>query len=617
MWRPPLTTVDQQYLSVQSNLEQSEGFIPNAGISISSEIITSSLPDIIKEAVADVDQAELKVLWFDSKIRLVTQGIWIDATFKLQDRVNGVAGKGTFSGIAAVDVAGDQLRLRPAFQNIRIHDVELQNGTMVTDVLVLAAFKTLTGGLVETINSELLAKPMILDLKLNTSTVVDLAADLGDANTTVTAEKVKVSRNVKSSLVRIDETGLSMLLELQDGKLPAGKESEVVASSLGLKKTPSELNDLFQRYNRIFNKRWASYLDPVDARVDIDIQVAKHTLASLLREALSSQLQIEYQASVPSVQFKSTVEVKPSRIDCQDLRKPFSRTRYSRASCNWSCLRCVDPCRPLGHCSVCTDDPICVANKTACNVLEESRVAADNILHETARVAHQADQEAQVAKCDVLREANNFMALGRFEGVVGFSGTANLIVSNINVADDLTTIRITTGAAVKGRLDVGLKITPLDLGHVFLCVAPFGKRWSPVIKADIPYEERTIALRSRQGENDKRGYLILEGSIAPLRVDVKLDPPIKSLLTDPLFLAKCSAGATRLTQGLSLALTLESLGLTGRQDIVAQLLGEFSQEIDVKSFEHQIKSESITLTSTRKIVVQPMWGGKTIRLQSQ
>lgn len=606
---PRVTSVDQQYTSVEQNLRQLQDFTPGVGAYVGKDLLLEAGTQELVRAISEADQSEVEVRQLSPSLGLVVQGLSVTATFDLVLREQRVRARGNLTGVVALSTDGDRLVLRPAFNTVNITRLERTEGGRVRDRVIASAARALVRSFVDNLNGKIAAKPVVIDLNWEETVEVDLAEMLGGNGTTVNAPVTSISKYLRSSVVRLDESGLWMMVALAEERNPVPEE-EIPSTSTEQQRTPAELNALFRTFSREFDARWTTRLDPADRTAGIEVAVAKPEIAALLNRVMGQPLTITHAFTIPRTEFSETVEAKKSEVDCQRVREPFRRQRYERERCSWSCLKCINV---FGR-RVCTDEPGCLASRAACNAREEARVAADNVRHEAEQGAHNLLQESKVASCNVAREANNFLGVGRFSGHVQGSGSVRADLASACVAENLSQIDLDLAASMQGSAAVDLKITPHDLGHVFLCVAPHSTAWSSQIRAEVPRATQQVEISHRQDGND----LLLTATFPMLTFQASVSPPpLQSLVTDPGFQTRCSVGNAILFSGLGLSELATRLGVMDRPLVAQQLMGRFAQSQDIQPLTIRIEPIVFELGPTRKMMSEVRWGEKAIRLISR
>jgi hypothetical protein len=182
------------------------------------------------------------------------------------------------------------------------------------------------------------------------------------------------------------------------------------------------------------------------------------------------------------------------------------------------------------------EDPVCAASRRACRLRVEGERIAWQAARETARIAHQAENEAKVVACNVWRETMDFLALGRFKGDVSASGRATINLKSFNFNSDLSEISVKYSGGVDANLKSNLELKPVDLGYIFFCYSNYDKQTSSNMNINIPDATSKISISSsRLGEN-----LILNIKLDKVSYNASINPsPLHSLLLNPQFRLQC------------------------------------------------------------------------------
>lgn len=606
---PPLTAIDQRFDSVQANLSQIDTFTPSVAAFISQETIKQLLAVEISGVVQKEAQKNknLNVLAFDAKYYLSDQTIYIKPTFTLQFINERVTFDVNFSGVVGISNFSDTIYFRPALIGFDVDSIEFDGiwgGSK-------EALSNLAVGLLknfrDNLNGILFKEPITLKLEWEQSFKHPLYGKSPDLSKTT-------FRRYEKGLTLINEDGLRLLAQITSELEDNQSEVEIDATNLGQSRSIEEFNALYSNYSEKYETLWnANFETLTETETSVLIMISKKSLSTILAETLNIQANISEEFSIPKTNFNSSIELESNKLDCQTLREPFQRRRYQRESCNWSCLRCVEVCLPVLGCSeACTDEPGCLTSRTACNVREEARVAADNATHEAERIKHQAEQEARVAACDVAREAADFTALAEFRGHSQGSGKANLQIQNVTVKPDLSSLLLRTDIEILADVQLNLKIQPIDLGYAFFCVAPYSQILNNKGRITTGVTTNEIKIIPTSNEDS----LDLKFSFQAFEYEGRLNPaPLQSFITAPEFLAKCGAANILLVGTVTLSELAQIFG-EDEIDIASKLLGRFSGEYTPPSFEMKIESEELALGQELKFVAVPSWKDTSIHLTS-
>jgi hypothetical protein len=478
--RPPLTSIDQQYLSVESNLAQIDAIDPSVAVYMSSEVLGKNLSFIVGGAIEreDAENANIVVRAATTDISLDKQAINLSTDFHLFFAEERIAVKGNLLGLVGVSNQGDAVVLRAAFSEFNISSVHSTGEFSDAQEVLLRLAASAIGRYIDNVNGVLLRHPSVIALKWETSINSPFVSAGVTPATTVSRVEATTFRRYEQGVMLIERDGLTFLMQLSSENEAPTVEIELDPSPIGNQYSASDLNRIYDTYSKKYRAKWSKYFDEVPENVLFSIMLTKSSVASVLEEALNQKVAITHNFTYPSSSAGGSIELESNKMDCQDLREPFQRTRYRRNRCDHGCTKCTD--LPFGG-EICADEPGCAVGEMACNVREEAMVAADNAVHETARIRHQAEQEGRVAGCDLAREAADFMALAKFKTKVSGNGKATLKISKVAVDSDLSRIDIALNVKANAANDVQVNIQPIDLGLFFFCVAPYSGSFSNTV----------------------------------------------------------------------------------------------------------------------------------------
>jgi hypothetical protein len=608
---PPVTSLSQRYASVEANMLQAQTFDANIGAYIKGKLLSEMTEKELKKIASVSGGQAIQVDTFNPQVHLIPQGIMIDADFDGVVKDYEARVKGKLSGMVSLSFSGDQLQVRPALEGLKLSKLRFENGKPV-GVDVAALVNTAVKTFVDNINGAFAQKPIVVDLKWSRIEKVDLTSLITDPSIEVKAQTRAIKRHFAGSLIRIDSDGVAFLVRLENSSVNIVKENEFPSQDSGGQVSSERFKKRFQEYSNIFRQKWEVHLDPLEAKVPIELYVSKTELASLLNTVTNQPLSLEYSYALPASNFNEVVEAKKSQVDCQKVYEPFRRKRYKRSSCDWSCRICWDPCSLVGSCRQCADDPICKANRIACNVKEEAKVAEDNIEYELELAQHKLDQEARVAACNVWRETTSILAVGRFAGEVKSTGKVQVKVDGIQVDAMLNKVVLTNFQAdVVGGAKMEMKITPHDLGHIFFCVAPTRLAFNGRYTVQVPTSTQQIGIGSVREGND----LVMQIQLPELNYKAELNPsPLEALITDADFVAKCSVGATIMLRGLTMAKAAGVLGLKDGTKIFDAAIGRYEGVQKVGALEFRIRPEDVEIPGHSPLTIVPIMGSKSVQI---
>lgn len=523
---PPLSTIEQQYISIEQSLPIIDSIQPHVGSYISKNMLDEYLPMEIKKAAEEYEDENIKIKSFNTKLDYNNQAININANFNFYLPKYNVNLTGDLNGITAISMGIDSLFVRSAFKTLKIKKIEFQEKPTLSEKVLAELIKTILDNFILNINREIFKNPSSYYLGWSKPLEFN-AKNLFEGNSTqVTSPTKTIKRYFKQSVILIDKTGIMVIIELT-GEKPEYRDLE----KNNLKSyTQEQLNRIFKEYKVRFKSKWNNSFESEDAGTGISVHINKSVIAEIFNNALGEKFSLKSIIINDKEQFSEKIEVENSKIDCQKVRKPFNYNRYQRASCDWSCT--VNT--PLGS----FDDPVCLANRAACNAAEEAKVAADNIKYEAEKAAHDILQESAVAACNIAREANNFMALGKISGYTLGTGLINLDFNKFYFNPDLTSIDISYTGELNYKLESELNIQPMDLGYVFLCQLNYNKSTKSNINVKLPSQTTTLTIKSKKVEDN----IFLTTEFEPVKIDATISPsPLHDLFKDPKFFGSCSS----------------------------------------------------------------------------
>lgn len=610
---PPATFRDVQYASVRDNVEQASDFRGDVGVFVSAQAVDDALRNELKAGLIESSLELIRFEKLEPRVVMVPQGVVIDVDFDGLELKNRIRVRGSIQGFASVATMDDRLLIRPALGPFKLDRLRAENGGVVRPD-VSALVNKAVRAFADNAAGHFKDRPIAINLGWKSALKVDIDSLAQGGSIRIDAEDRTIQLSLARSLVHIDRSGIRVLAQVdKDG----GSEIQAVDGGddlIGRSVSERQLNELFKQYSRIFSGKWEQYLDPLEAGDSVEVYLSKAMLAGLINDVSDQQITFEYAFNVPPAPFNEVVEAKKSQVDCQRIYEPFNRERYKRKSCSWSCLKCIDMC-PIGTCNVCTDDPVCLANRAACNVLEEAKVAEDNIQYELELAQHKADQEVRVAACNVWREATSVLAVGRFAGDFAVAGRIEATTAGIKFDPTMSFIDVAElSARVGGSVDFSMKATPHDLGHVFFCVAPTRFDYRGLFGASIPALSRRVLI-TQQVEGDA---LVLRANMPKIGYEAgAVPPPIQAFIANPEFLAQCPFAASVLLASLPTAKVASVMGLDEGTQAFDAAMGRYRGEQTLDVIEYRIEPQRIVLSERRSIVVLPKAGARSFQLRAR
>jgi hypothetical protein len=528
---PPISTIDQQYVSVERNLSELEDFSPHVGVHVDKDIIIQYLPSEIKKATEGINDENIIVRDVNPKLSFDRQGIHIEADFTINLPKYDIEAKGNFKGVTAASTKSDSLYLRSALSSLKIESIKFEKKPKLSQEALAKLISPILKNYMDNINGQIFKKPTVIDIGWGQSYQLSLKEMFKNPDTEVIADSIKISRFVKKSSLRIQSNGISVMAELVKDK-PTNNSTKKNPESKP--KTDAELSRLFKIFNEKYDSRWLTVFEPIDAKSSVTAIVSKAEISSIFNEAFSKPILLKQKFNIPEIAFNEKLEVKRGDINCQKVRTDFKYPDFNGPSCNWSCS---------------SFDPICHSTRAACRVRREAQRVIWQAARETARIAHQIENETKVAACNVWRETLDFLALGRFKGEISGNGKASVHLQSLNFNTDLSQMTMQYSGDVNALLKSNLELKPVDLGHIFFCFSDYDKKTSSDLNINIPMASSKIFITStREGEN-----LLLNIKPGSISYNASINPsPLHSLLLDPRFQVQCP---------ISLLLTLGQIGI--------------------------------------------------------
>ncbi|MBP4138306.1 hypothetical protein [Flavobacterium geliluteum] len=604
---PPLSTIDQQYASIERNLVEISDFEPHVGINIDKDIILKYLPTEIKNEAESIDDENIIIQNIEPKVSLDRQGILIGADFsilipkndveikilnenaKIKIPKESIEIKGYLNGLTAVSTKSDSLYLRSAVNSLKVKSIKFRKKTKLPKETLAKLISPILKNYIENLNGAFLKKPTVIYTGWGETYKVSLKKMFKDPNTEVIADSLKATRFIKKSCIRIKSDGISVMIQLMKDK----PTMDTLTTPAITEKTNLELKKIFNTFNEKYDSTWISIFEPIDTKHLAVTNISKLEISNILNETLSKQIILKQNFIIPEATFNEKLEVKKADIDCQKVRTDFNYPNFNGDSCNWDCMHTIGP--PWARIRV--EDPVCAATRRACRIRVEAERVAWQIARETARIANQVENEAKVGACNIWRETTGLLALGRFKGDVSGSGKATINLNSFNFNPDLSEIILKYSGGVDAKLKANLELKPIDLGNIFFCFTNYDKKISSTINVDIPEVNSKISITPRQEGED----LFLNIQVDKVRYNASINPsPLHSLLLDPEFQLKCPISnlLNLATIGIGAGKFLDMIKLAPEHELL--LLGKVSGSYGIDAIEIPFKPINFKINGEEK-----------------
>lgn len=586
---PPLSTSDQQITSITQNLNSIKTLQPQVGVFVGHEILDKYLPNEIKKSAEEYSDDAIEIISFEPKLNFGDQTILTRAEFKLKLKKYKATITGDLFGLSSVSTLNDSLYVRNAFQTLKISKIEFSEKPSLKNKALSKLIKPIVSNFLNNLNGILLKNPTVVYLGWTEPLKVDPKELFKGSSTEVQSQMSVIDRKLKNSSILIDKDGIWVLVEIG--------RSESSSENLISNEDPTENNvrSSYKSFKEKFEEKWASNFDVIESGQNMVVNIQKAELASILNESLNQVIKIKSRIKSDRTPFSSKVEVAKSKIDCQKIRTKFSYPSFNRGNCDHGCEWWNAPCK---------------VGEALCNTKEEARKVAHDMARETARIAHQVENESKVAACDIWREANNFAALGKFSGYTEGGGDVNLEFSKFYFHDDFSVIDLAYSGKMQYKLKSKIDIQPMDLGYVFLCQFEYSKSTNSTINIEIPNQQSKLSVTVNSDDNN----LILNARLSPIRYNASISSsPLHEMYKDPRFLGGCGFFASIIGPSIAAGSLTGLLDLKPEEELI--LFGKAKGEYEMD--EMQLKIEPIPFKVNgfeNKSIVK--WKSETIQFSA-
>ncbi|CAM3914294.1 hypothetical protein MUGA111182_16940 [Mucilaginibacter galii] len=603
----PVSTTSQQYLAIEKNLAQLDSMSPHVGAHIDKSFLMEYLPAEIKKNAESINDENLIITKLDPTVELDQQGVFIRGDFNITLVKYDITIAGEFKGVAATSLEGDSLFLRTALNWLDIQNIKYIKKPGLTKKALVAIIVPALRNFMTTANALFLRKPFAFYVPLKQVYQFDVTRLFKDTALRISATPVELARYNKKSAVKIGSEGITTLIELTNKQpnTPPAPPAGIASYS------PKQLKEKFNEYTKKFEQHWLNNLDTLPKGAAVVAMVRKSELAGLVNQALSNPVTVSRNLLLPPMQVNEKVELEKSKINCQAVRTDFSYPAFNGDACDWNCMRRIT----IGVCPFCrrvrVEDPACAASRRACVIKRE----AERVIWQTARnaanLAHEAENIAKIGACNIWRSATDFVALGRFKVDAGGSGNGSVNFSSIHLNDDLSKISLQYNGNVNVNFKADLEMTPLDLGHIFLCFARYSKTIRTSIAASIPASSSTLNITPvTQGNN-----LLLNVQVDPVSYRATMNNgPLEQLFSDVTFRAQCPIFSTLMQAGTIGATVGNFLGvvkLAPEQKLL--LTGSASGQYEIKELSIPVKPIVFRINQGEDKQSVISWRTKTIQ----
>jgi hypothetical protein len=568
---PPAPLSDLQRLAL-SDLNQWIGSARTiaGGLYFGNDILEKYVETISSGPLGKFSSKELQIGAL--RARLDEQSILIEAPISGEISGNiAYKAKLTIAAVLAPKMGGG-LEVRPALASLVLDRVE-HLGKKVDPLGFVASINRLLDQLVPYLNSALADHPIKVELPTLEEFQIPQTANIAITPSTLRDPASKPL--VVLPRIRADQARF-LIVEAEGilGSTEAGFQARDRAFSVAVNQVITKAFDTSSRLalppplplppnsapvDASYDALWSrAGLGTVNS-VDLGGAVSLPWLSGKLGRLLSENSVVVTATSESSVTMPSAPLSKPPLLSVScDIGDSCTRGSCNRGtcartdSCNWDCQRCVN----VGLGNWCTDEPICLAGRLACNTREEAKVAACNISEEAKVGVCNAAEETKLAACNIERNLKLAQCNLTNEIINGINGLANLgdlggssrvttsaRVSNLAATYDLNSASLifTANANLSVQASGDLNYTPKGIGSLLIC--PIGGQVSYTVNGNFGGGGQPLVARLRpRGVSAGLSPAQIEFSLDPVRIQGKISPPpIEAILVqNPQIQVTCS-----------------------------------------------------------------------------
>lgn len=642
----PLVLEDLQQIALQNTLEATKvNGIVAAGVSIKGSVLQENLTT----SLADVLQDTETIQYGDPEASLSEQTIVVKLPVEGLFEAAHIRFKGEITAAGIIANNAGQLYYRFVLVSLHLNEAEHMGGAIGLAPFV-GSVNDLLMQLIPYINGAMDDEPIDIPLpKIKPIPVVQPDVTIKPSELTF------IDPGAIVLIPRLTISGLSTLVVVApevDKETKSAHDFDLLrAQQVAFQNRPGTESALAvgqqtvtpEEVNQSFSARWNSSLPSHSGTYENNLTAALSlpwTISYVNQTLAENRIEISAPINSEKTEFDSghlrvadwlqpncTVGLTCNRNQCDRARctRPHGR-------CGWSCLVCVN----LVFKKVCTDDPVCLstraacnlkeeANVAACNAAEESKLAACNIAEEAKLAACNAERELQIFGCNIVNETiraiRELDSIGRFNGDVQATGVAKVSNPEIRYDAQASKLELSVDANVRLHMDGKLGFTPADIGHLLVC--PFQGSVNFSADGSLLRGRTKLSARLNPGSNNPDGSLPLEMRFDPVTLSGQLSPaPVDALLNqNPHLFILCSpvvsvAGSIGNIGKISAYTPLDIFkaierGILGDQEnayraLIAFSTGRINETLSVPPMKLEIQKLEIKI-SDQSIGLVPEW----------
>ncbi len=590
---PPLTVIDQQMKAIEQNLYSIDSLDPSIGVFLHKQLINTILPDKIQKTVEELKDSNLLIHKFIPTLYFEKQAIVIKSDFHFSLPQEGIDIKGNMIGFSAVSVVGDSLFLHNSLRTLKIKSIKCSKKISLKKRALVRLVRPVLRNFLNNINGIFFKKPAVINIGWKETLTFDPKEMFKGRGTEISGNTTEAVRFLTQTVVLINQKGVSVLLEL-DTQPQISHIEEIGVQTTTYKKT--DLKKKFEQLQKKYNEKWDINFSSVADTADMLVAISKSEIAGILNELLASGFTLKQKIELPKTVLKEKMGIKESDIDCNRAHTKFSYPKFKRRNCSRGCEWWNIDCKRL---------------ETQCNLAEEARRTAYNGNRESARVLHQANNEASIAACKLFKETNNIFGVGTFKAKITANGLGEMVFSRFECSPDLSHVNMRHSGSITISMRSQLNLHPVDFGHFFLCFKNYSKSIKSNLNVNLKQQSSEIQIQSLQkGEN-----LYLMVSIDPIRYTATVNPsPLQKLISDVRFRGDCPFFSGLLKATTTTASAAKFLGFIDLDESSELLLmGKARGKYQNTPMQKVFSPMTFNLDNTAKIRSFISWEAKSIQ----
>lgn len=509
-----------------------------------------------------------------------------------------VKGEATIHLAAAIQ--DQHLVLQPSFSRLRVSSIVFHDRKSKLGAEILTA---LLETFLQNVNGAIAAQRVELDFGVLQDVVPrNLLGSLPHLSE-LSGSPLHVEVLLEQAAILIDNAGVHLAAKLSEGGAPIA-----VRSSARFATRPPSFAEFAARFRARLDQDLGE--TPTNVWERTGIAVSKRYLSGQLNYVLRNPgLCATFRPPGQLQRFNDLLRLDHAPdLKCEDGAKQHS------CSIDMDCTPTRD-CNPHWNCPDCQwYDAPCHALKTGCE-LDKARYRGQCEIGKTAeKTSCEGTKEWLRIDCEREKAARKLGCLanqawltawtgahvGRIEGSATIGDiSARLCLLNASMAEDLSSLTLSTTLEAIARVSAEFVYTPLDAGHI-ACVA----QWGGSIKAAVGVPPSSLPLRATIDEfvDGSRSSLELRSASQKLTLRTVPPPMLALLRENPHALVVCAPAAV-----------LGLIGVTVSPKIRADLLrSDFPVSLPEQQFRFSLADVDMTVAG-HAVTLHPEWVVRAVR----